>query len=330
MWMATFADMATLLMAFFVLLVAFAVKDPAGSSRKAGEAVSGVGTQNIEVIMESPEGLSRSIDMAPNANLDIPGPGTKDLDNDSILGVLSSKANSVIEILERALAAEIALGKVSLKVQSEQVIVTVATYDTQGSDRSGKQLAVGEISTEDVLMYSKIVEAKNLLDIPVVVLKKANPTSAGSTASTASYRKKIIETKLSTLIKKGALAVTTDDRRVVISLPGTDSFSSGKAVLKSTAKPVLDSVVKVLTTIIGGTVIVEGHSDSRPLAYNEIHGSNWDLSSARAAAVAEYMLSKNGFGHPVMVSGLADTRPVADNQSPEGRALNRRIEIILD
>ena len=117
---------------------------------------------------------------------------------------------------------------------------------------------------------------------------------------------------------------------MVISLPGTDSFSSGKAVLKSTAKPVLDSVVKVLTTIIGGTVIVEGHSDSRPLAYNEIHGSNWDLSSARAAAVAEYMLSKNGFGHPVMVSGLADTRPVADNQSPEGRALNRRIEIILD
>jgi chemotaxis protein MotB len=79
-----------------------------------------------------------------------------------------------------------------------------------------------------------------------------------------------------------------------------------------------------------GMISIEGHTDNQPMGPGSRFRSNWDLSSARAAAVADYLLNGE-FVNPgqVSVSGLADTDPVADNSTATGRAQNRRIEIIV-
>lgn len=76
-------------------------------------------------------------------------------------------------------------------------------------------------------------------------------------------------------------------------------------------------------------VTVEGHTDNRPIS-NAIYPSNWELSVGRASRVIRYMNDKHGIPNDrLSASGYADTRPIADNSTPEGRERNRRIEIIL-
>jgi len=80
-----------------------------------------------------------------------------------------------------------------------------------------------------------------------------------------------------------------------------------------------------------GTVSIEGHTDNVPIAFSERFQSNWDLSAARSAAVADYLLGNTELQQGrVTVSGFADTKPLDTNDTAEGRARNRRIEIIVD
>ena len=78
----------------------------------------------------------------------------------------------------------------------------------------------------------------------------------------------------------------------------------------------------------GGKVQVSGHTDNVPIMFSDRFRSNWDLSSARASAVADFMLQDpNVLQSRLRVYGFADTRPATTNDTREGRAENRRIEI---
>jgi chemotaxis protein MotB len=76
---------------------------------------------------------------------------------------------------------------------------------------------------------------------------------------------------------------------------------------------------------------VNGHTDNVPILFNDRFNSNWDLSAARAAAVADFLLDEFP-ANPASLSitGFADSKPVAENTTPQGRAQNRRIEIIVE
>jgi chemotaxis protein MotB len=78
-------------------------------------------------------------------------------------------------------------------------------------------------------------------------------------------------------------------------------------------------------------VLIEGHTDNVPVGFSERFKSNWDLSASRAAAVADYLLTSTPLqGGSVMIKGYADSKPLDTNDSPVGRANNRRIEVIVD
>ena len=84
-------------------------------------------------------------------------------------------------------------------------------------------------------------------------------------------------------------------------------------------------------TEAGGRIVIEGHTDDVPLSGHNRFRSNWDLSGARAGAVADYLSERGGVPRErLMVRGMADTKPVAANDTREGRAKNRRIEILVD
>ena len=138
-----------------------------------------------------------------------------------------------------------------------------------------------------------------------------------------------IKNDLSKEISEGKAEVFRDGDNIVVRLAEQGSFVSGKADLQSGFLPLLEKVGKTIATG-EGNVKIEGHTDNVPVIENPRFKSNWDLSGARAGAVADYFIKKGGVDPGrINVSGHADTKPVGSNDTAANRAKNRRIEVIV-
>jgi len=122
--------------------------------------------------------------------------------------------------------------------------------------------------------------------------------------------------------------VDVQAQRVDIHLPDALLYDAGKAELRPSARALLAGLSPELAAF-GGEIVVEGHTDDRPLGAHARYRSNWELSVARAFSVIQ-CLSQNGV-KPAHLSarGYGPYRPRVLNDSPEHRAENRRIEIVL-
>ena len=105
-------------------------------------------------------------------------------------------------------------------------------------------------------------------------------------------------------------------------------FDSGRTEIKPEGAKVLASVAKQIAKIANHKVRVEGHTDSVPIA-TALFPSNWELSAARAAGVVRYLSSHGLSPQQLSAQGFGPYQPIADNKTREGRARNRRIEIVL-
>jgi len=119
-------------------------------------------------------------------------------------------------------------------------------------------------------------------------------------------------------------AVREEPRGMVISLSGSVLFASNRSTLLPEARRRLDQVAEVLLTTRERTLIVEGHTDSQGS-----DAKNLELSQARADAVRAYLVGKDYGADLVTARGLGEGQPVADNATAEGRANNRRVEIVV-
>jgi len=114
----------------------------------------------------------------------------------------------------------------------------------------------------------------------------------------------------------------------VISLKELGFFNSGQAALLPGAAAKLERIAKVLSRP-GLEIRVEGHSDNQPI-HNDQFGSNWELSTARAMAVMQLLVDDSGFDpRKISVLGYGQYRPIADNATPEGRRMNRRVDLVV-
>jgi chemotaxis protein MotB len=133
---------------------------------------------------------------------------------------------------------------------------------------------------------------------------------------------------LKTEIKEGQIDVESTARTILIRIREKGSFASGSALLNSSFVGVIDKIANALTQI-EGRIAVEGHTDNVPIN-TFAYPSNWDLSAARSVAVVRRILDIAPLEPTrVTASGFADTRPQAINSTFEGRARNRRVEIVV-
>ena len=125
----------------------------------------------------------------------------------------------------------------------------------------------------------------------------------------------------------GLVDVEYTSQYVQLTLNGSLLFESGHAELSEEAKAILDQVGIILERYAESTIEIEGHTDSVPI-HSAAYASNNELSSARALAVFYYLIENTNLD-PSMVkhTGRGEYCPIADNSTPEGRALNRRVEI---
>jgi chemotaxis protein MotB len=134
--------------------------------------------------------------------------------------------------------------------------------------------------------------------------------------------------KFQKMIQSGQLRVRIQRGRMVVELSENILFDSGKDALKPEGKTALTEVASVLASIQNRDFQIAGHTDNKPIKSARFP-SNWELSTARGVVVARF-LAENGVPEVrLSAAGYADTQPVASNDTPEGRAQNRRIEIVL-
>jgi chemotaxis protein MotB len=128
--------------------------------------------------------------------------------------------------------------------------------------------------------------------------------------------------------KPDELSVYLKDGKLYVSLQEKLLFASGSAVVAPEGKQALQTLASVLVKTPNITVDVEGHTDTVPIAGK--YEDNWALSVARSTAIARILIKNYGVDpHTIIASGRSKYYPVADNTTPEGRAKNRRTEIIL-
>lgn len=135
-----------------------------------------------------------------------------------------------------------------------------------------------------------------------------------------------ITARLSEELERKELELDINPDGVTIRVRERDAFPSGSASLQAGFKPVLDKLVDVLNDL-DGSIIVSGHTDNVPINTRQFP-SNWVLSSARAASVVHHLATAD-LDDPsrIEIRAYADTRPLTENDTPENRARNRRVEI---
>jgi chemotaxis protein MotB len=234
------------------------------------------------------------------------------------------------QVLE-ALENEVEQGQVTVSIRGEDVVVEIIEASNQ-SDSSDEGMGKGGRIPQSTLDIAQAISDVQQDISSNVVVKRQNPgeAKAEGRSSEASSKYEAIRAELSREIEQGLAEVERDGDSVIIRLGQQDSFASGSAALQQGFTQTLVSVGNAVNNT-GGLVRVEGHTDNIPVAFSERFRSNWDLSSARSAAVANFLLDNSQLQPGrVTITGLADSEPIADNATAAGRARNRRIEVIVD
>jgi chemotaxis protein MotB len=137
-----------------------------------------------------------------------------------------------------------------------------------------------------------------------------------------------LETVLASEIKRKEIAMHREPDGLVISLREAGFFESGSAQMKSASQAVFDRIAGMLRER-DYRLRIEGHTDSAPI-HNSQFPSNWELSTSRATEIVRLLIVREGFG-PARLSaaGYAEYYPVATNLTTEGRAMNRRVDIVI-
>jgi len=133
-------------------------------------------------------------------------------------------------------------------------------------------------------------------------------------------------------ISAGAVTITQLKGKLTVNMVDRILFDPGQAEVRADGKKVLESVGKILAGVADKDIRIEGHTDNKPIGseLKNKYATNWELSTARATAVLRYLQDTAKVdGKHLVAAGYGEFRPVAPNDTPEQRALNRRIEIVL-
>jgi len=253
-WLATFADLMSLLMCFFVLLLSFSEIDAIRFKKMADSLRDAFGVQREIPVIEVVKGVS----------------------------VIKTEFSP--SVAEPSPIAE--LRQETVHENREEVKIDDATREA--------------VSEEEQQRINEQIEEK------VEELRAA----------------------LAEEIERGLVSVDKEASRVLIRIREKGSFDSGSADLDLGFFQVMERISEAVAGI-PGKVVVAGHTDNVPISTSRFR-SNWELSSARAVTVVHSLLGNPSVDATrVVVEGHADSQPLAPNDTPDNRAKNRRVELIL-
>jgi len=218
--------------------------------------------------------------------------------------------------------SEEAQAKCQKEAESLQAAIRVLSQQNDRLKQRLKQLGedVSKLEAEKGTIAEDLEKQKRQLE----ELKKAQA------ATEARLRQfKDLLAKFKAMIDAGKLQVEIRNGKMTVKLPEGILFPSGKAELKPEGQAVIEQVTDILRAVPNRSFQVAGHTDNVPVGRGSRFRSNWELSAARALAVVKVMIDRGMEPKRLSAAGYADTDPVESNDTPEGRAKNRRTEIVL-
>ena len=357
-WMATFADMATLLMAFFVLILSFAEFNVPKFKQISGSLKNAFGVQRIIPIVEQPKGttvLSLNFSPSPSPSVtqdmtqqttDITKPDLdvkqREKDQD---GGESEAAEEVVKALEDAIAR----GDIEVEVLGENVVVNFTP--TQAKDEELPNLlqetleaieqakkAAGQADQE--VLFGGLEQKLAQLTAAAEAAMQANGANAEQQQAEAQEQKEsnekaeIAEDELKVALRQqigqGLVAVDRQEDKVIITVGAGGAFPSGSAELTASARKIMEEIAGVNESG-SGAITVSGHTDDVPLIFGSQFRDNWDLAAARASSVVQALEDTGKVPASRMQAvSFGESKPVATNDTARGRATNRRIEIEIN
>jgi chemotaxis protein MotB len=207
----------------------------------------------------------------------------------------------------------------------------VVLFATGQSDKHKKVQLAASIQTafHQMGLFEVRSDSPTLADIPGIGGSAQAPDLASPLPATPQSMLAVrqqIEQTARPEIDRGVIAVHESPNGLVISLQEAGFFDSGAAAIRPSALPVLDRIATVLPQ---SALRVEGHTDNVPI-HTVQFASNWELSSSRASSIARLLLlHANIHAENMSVAGYAEFHPVTSNDTVEGRARNRRVDIVL-
>ena len=362
-WMATFADMATLLMAFFVLILSFAEFNVPKFKQISGSLKNAFGIQRIVPVVEQPKGttvLSLNFSPSPapsvtkNLRQQTSDSEQKNLDLKSEIdegdsAKSNSKENLDAKKLSKEIIEQIQPDNVTVETVNDKVLVSVNTENKSSEEISelikntidavetarentgatDTDVLIGGIDQDIKSMASATIENQSLKN-QVRNLEEQNSESEKviqEKKQKAEFSEDQLRVALKQEIGKGLAEVQREKDRVVVTVGSAGAFSSGSAKLTKQARAIMQKIAKV-SGKGAGQVNVSGHTDDVPLIFGGQFRDNWDLAAARASSVVqELSKAKTIPSEKLKAISFGETKPLEQNDTREGREKNRRIEI---
>ena len=362
-WMATFADMATLLMAFFVLILSFAEFNVPKFKQISGSLKNAFGVQKVVPVVEQPKGttvlsLNFSPSPAPSVTKNLRQQTSDseqknlDLKSDRDDGD-SAKSNSKEVLnakeLSKEIMTEMSSDDVKVETLDDKVLVSLNTENKtseeiskliketvdavenarESTGASETDVLIGGIDKDIKSMASATLENQTLKD-QVSNLEKQNSVNEKEVqekTKKAEFSEDQLKVALKQEIGKGLAEVQREKDRVIVTVGSAGAFSSGSALLTSQARAIMQKIAKV-SAKGAGQVNVSGHTDNVPLIFGGQYRDNWDLAAARASSVVQELAKANTIPSEKLTAiSYGETKPLEQNDTNEGREKNRRIEI---
>ena len=193
------------------------------------------------------------------------------------------------------------------------------------ADRSAEAgTAMAEMRQE----IDRLVENNNLLQQQLEVELQAREARLAEVQSTYDE----LVGKLEQEIERGEVRISELKGKLTVNVVDKILFDSGKAALKPAGIKVLQQIGDILNSAVDKNIQVEGHTDNVPISGGLAakYPSNWELSTARATTVLHFLQDKVGVsGERLSAVGYGEYQPISSNATAEGRAENRRIQIVL-
>ena len=359
-WMATFADMATLLMAFFVLILSFAEFNVPKFKQISGSLKNAFGVQRLVPVVEQPKGTTvLSLNFSPSPSPSVTKQMTQQTTNlekkelevktkEDEGGEADKSAKELVEALQEAVDK----GEIKVEAVGEAVKVEIRDQATAAKDlpkliqetleaidkaknKTGK-------TDQEVLfggLEEKLKELASLAQTEADGETKGSSIDSGSGVddseksskeASADQAANELEVALKKEIDKGLVSVERKDGKVFVTVGSGGAFSSGSAELTSQARQIMG---KIADKGVGetGTVTVSGHTDNVPLMFGGNFRDNWDLAAARASSVVQELEKAGNISTDRMKAvSFGESKPIDTNDTSAGREKNRRIEIEIN
>ena len=362
-WMATFADMATLLMAFFVLILSFAEFNVPKFKQISGSLKNAFGIQRVIPVVEQPKGttvlsLNFSPSPAPSVTNNLKQQTTeaeqKNLDLQSEIDEGDSAKSNSKETLEakelsKEIINEVSSEEVKVETVNDKVLVSINTENKSSEEVSkliqktidaveaarentgatDTDVLIGGIDKDIKSMASATIENKSLKD-QVNQLESKNSENEKNTqekTKKAEFSEDQLRVALKQEIGKGLAEVQREKDRVIVTVGSAGAFNSGSAKLTKQARAIMKKIATV-SAKGAGQVNVSGHTDDVPLIFGGQYRDNWDLAAARASSVVQELSKANTIpSEKLKAISFGETKPLEQNDTRQGREKNRRIEI---